>query len=261
MLEMKRMIAPLKQTAARILSITAAFLMAACSRSSLPSETTVDGVTSEAPSAAAARQQQKTLVRFINATQGPKDLYFQDMPAFTKLAFGGVTPYITLVDPHQDVHHELKLYNSSSEVGTPLTRNSEVETSGHRYTVLALNQDGKPRLSVIPDQLKPPASGKTKVRLIHAAPGVDQLDIFRAGETNGIFNGQSFASVTEYKEIEPVTTELEVRKRGSKTNEVKLKDVKLEAGKLYTIILLGGEGKPLSCEVIEDELVPVAPLR
>jgi hypothetical protein len=32
--------------------------------------------------------------------------------------------------------------------------------------------------------------------------------------------------------------------------------VKLEAGELYTIILLGGEGKPLSCKVIEDELLP-----
>jgi hypothetical protein len=90
---------------------------------------------------------------------------------------------------------------------------------------------------------------------------VDKLDIFPSGETNGIFSGQSFARVTEYMEIAPVTTELAVRKRGSKTDKVKLKGVKLEAGKLYTIILLGGEGKPLSCKVIEDELVPAAGLR
>jgi len=113
---------------------------------------------------------------------------------------------------------------------------------------------------VIPDQLNPPAPGKTKLRLIHAAPGIDKLDIFPSGETNGIFNGLNFPEITEYKEIAPVTTELAVRKRGSTTDEVKLKDLKLKAGKLYTIILLGGEGKPLACKVIEDELVSAAEL-
>jgi Domain of unknown function (DUF4397) len=251
------MIATRTPLAARILPILAAMLAAACSKSTLPTETTVDGATSTAPSAAAAKQGKKTLIRFINATQGPKDLYFQDMPAFTKVEYESVTPYMALPSPRPDAHHELKLYNSSSDVGTPLISNSEPETSGQRYTVLALSQGGKFTLTVIPDQLKAPAAGKTKVRLIHAAPGVDKLDIFRSGETTGIFSGQSFARFTEYKEIAPATTELAVRKRGSKADEVKLKDVKLEAGKLYTIILLGGEGKPLSSKVIEDQLVPV----
>jgi hypothetical protein len=84
---------------------------------------------------------------------------------------------------------------------------------------------------------------------------------FRAGETNGLFSGQSSGHLTEYKEIAPVTTELAVRKGGNKTDQVTVKDVKLEAGKLCTIVLLGGEGKPLSCKVIEDELVPAAVLR
>jgi len=93
--------------------------------------------------------------------------------------------------PKHAIFNELKLYNSSSQTGTPLTSSSEVENSGRRYTVLAVDRDGKPTLTVIPDQLKPPAPGKTKLRLIHAAPGVDKLDIFRSGETTGIFSGQS----------------------------------------------------------------------
>ena len=254
------MIAPRKHSAVLTLLIISAFLTGACSNPNFSTETTVDGATSIAPSAAAAKQEQKTIIRFLNASEGLKDLYFRDKPAFTKVQYGRVTSYTALPSPRPDAHHELKLYNSSSEVGTPLSSNAEVGNYGGRYTILALNYKGKPRLTVIPDQLKPPALGKTKLRLIHAAPGVDKMDIFPSGETNGIFSGQSFPQITEYKEIAPVTTELAVRKRGSTTDEVKLKDVELKAGKLYTIILLGGEGKPLACKVIEDELVSASEL-
>ena len=65
----------------------------------------------------------------------------------------------------------------------------------------------------------------------------------------------SLALVTEYEETNPGEAELAVRRRGSKTDELPLKHVKLEAGKLYTIILLGGEGRPRSCKVVEDELL------
>ena len=248
------MIAIRKFPASSVL-ILSALLAVACSRSSLPSETTVDGATSTAPSTGAAKQEQKTLLRFINATDGPKDLYFQDAVAFRRVESAAVTSYLALPSPRPDAHHELKLYDSASAVGTPLITNSEPETSGHRYTVLALRERGKFILTLIPDQLKPPAAGKARLRLIHAAPGIDKLDIFRAGETTGIFNGQSFGRFTEYKELAPTTTTLAVRKRDSKTDQIKIKDVKLEPGKLYTIVLRGGEGKPLSAKVIEDELV------
>ncbi len=115
-----------------------ALLAASCSRPSFPSETTVDGATSTAPSPAAAKQEQKTLLRFINATGGPKDLYFQDVLAFRSAEADAITSYLALPSPRGDAHHELKLYASANPVGTPLITDSEPETSGHRYTVLAL---------------------------------------------------------------------------------------------------------------------------
>ena len=145
--------------------ILSALLAVSCSRPSFPSETTVDGATSTAPSPAAAKQEQKTLLRFINATGGPKDLYFQDVLAFRGVESEAVTSYLALSSPRADAHHELKLYDSTNPVGTPLVTDSEPETSGHRYTVLALEQGGKFTLTVIPDQLKPPAPGKAKVAL------------------------------------------------------------------------------------------------
>ena len=193
--------------------ILSALLAVACSRPSFPSETTVDGATSTAPSPAAAKQEQKTLLRFINATGGPKDLYFQDVLAFRRVDSGDVTSYVALPSPRADAHHELKLYDSANPVGTPLVTDSERETDGHRYTVLALEKSGKYTLTVIPDQLKPPAPGKAKVRSIHAAPGAD------------------FGHFTEYKEVTPSS--------------------EFKAGKLYTIVVLGTGPKLIEDELIQ----------
>ena len=205
------MIAIRKLPASGVL-ILSALLAVSCSRPSFPSETTVDGATSTAPSPAAAKQEQRTLLRFINATRGPKDLYFQDVLAFRRADPEDVTSYLALPSPRADAHHELKLYNSANPVGRPLVTDSQPETSGHRYTVLALEKAGKFTLTVIPDQLKPPAPGKAKVRSIHAVPGAD------------------FGHFTDYKEIAPTS--------------------ELEAGKLYTIVVLRGGPK-----LIEDKLI------
>jgi hypothetical protein len=197
--------------------LLSALLAVSCSRSSFPSETTVEGATSTAVSPADAKQEHKTLLRFINATGGSKDLYFQGELAFHNVDSAAVTSYLALPSPRAEAHHELKLYDSANPIGKPLITDSEPETTGHRYTVLALEKGGKFTLTVIPDQLKPPTPGKAKVRSIHAAPGAD------------------FGRFTEYKEIAPST--------------------ELQAGKLYTIVLLGDGTKPVFAKLIEDELV------
>jgi len=207
------MIAIRKFPAGSALMVLGALLAAACSKPSLPTETTVEGATSTAPSTAAAKQEHKTLLRFINATAGSKDLYFQDELAFRKVESAAVTPYLALLGPRADAHHELKLYDSTNPGGKPLISDSEPETTGHRYTVLALEKSGKFTLTVIPDQLKPPAPGKAKVRSIHTAPGSD------------------FGHFTEYKEIAPSS--------------------ELEAGKLYTIVVFGSGPKLIEDELIQ----------
>jgi hypothetical protein len=206
------MIAIRKLPAGSVL-ILGALLAASCSRPSFPSETTVDGATSTAPSPTAAKQEQKTLLRFINATSGPKDLYFQDVLAFRRVDSEDVTSYLALPSPRADAHHELKLYASANPVGMPLVTDSEPETSGHRYTVLALEKSGKFTLTVIPDQLKPPAPGKAKVRSIHAAPGAD------------------FGHFTDYKEVAPSS--------------------EFKAGKFYTVVVLRGGPKLIEDELIQ----------
>ena len=64
------MIVTHKSTAVSIV-LMATMLATACSKSSLPSDTTVDGATTTAPSPSAAKQETKTLIRFINVRRRP----------------------------------------------------------------------------------------------------------------------------------------------------------------------------------------------
>src|ERR1700688_3715471 len=89
--------------------VAATLSIAACSKSPQPAQTTVDGQTSTSPSAAQAAKKQKTLIRFINATQTPKDLYYRvaadrDAAAFTHVPFETVTPYTALPSDRPDAH-------------------------------------------------------------------------------------------------------------------------------------------------------------
>lgn len=211
----------IRKLSASSLLLFCALLAVSCSRPSYPTETKVQGASSTALSPAEAKQEQKTLLRFINATGGTKDLYFQDVLAFRRVEPNDVTSYEALPTPRPDAHHELKLYDSTSPVGTPLVTDSEPENSGHRYTILALEKNGKFAITMIPDQLKPPAPGKAKVRVIHTSPGAE------------------FGRFTDYKEVAPTAQD----------------HMKLEAGKLYTIVWFGTDGKRPTSKVIEDELI------
>lgn len=219
------------------------------------SKTKAGAQTSTAPAGEQAKAASAALVRFINATATPKDLYFGDAPAFTEAAFKKVTPYREL--PAQ--RHEFKLYarGNTSEL---LASDSEGLTAGKHYTILAVDQkDGKPTLNAINDDLAAPAAERAKVRVINAAPGIADVDLYAANKKSALISGAGFNHVTDYKEVEPATTELMVRHGTSKRGEAVLKNVTLEAGKLYTLLVFGGKGQTLTAETVEDQLVGTIP--
>ena len=100
-----------------------------------------------------------------------------------------------------------------------------------------------------------PDPGKAKVRVINAAPGAKKVDIYPAGSKDAILDGVGFKDATGYKEVNPTVTEIDVRPQGDKANAVTVRNLTLEPGKLYTLVVMGGNGQPLMSRVIEDQLV------
>lgn len=235
------------------MSIAAIIGLSACNKTTTdPSQTTSGGSTSTAPSGAVAKIEDKALIRFINATPSTKDLYFGDVSAFSNVAAHSASSYMELPADRR----EFKLYPAGNETGTPLATNSEGPTAGKHYTVVAVNgTDGMPMLNPISDDLAQPDPGKAKVRVIHAAPGVKKVDVYAAGSKDALIDGVDFKDASSYKEVDPVLSEIDVRTSGSKASAVKVRNLNLAPGKLYTLVVMGGNGQPLTSKVIEDQVI------
>jgi hypothetical protein len=135
-----------------------------------------------------------------------------------------------------------------------LASNNEGLWDGRHYTLVAMQKDdGTVTLHAMNDDLAAPDAGKTKVRVMNAAPKNDDLDFYAAGKNDEIFDGVDFNSVTDYKEIDPVTG-LEVRKDNQKAAALRIGDLAMTPGKMYTIIVTGGPGMKLDSIKIEDQL-------
>lgn len=115
--------------------------------------------------------------------------------------------------------------------------------------------DDKPILRVVSDEIKPTEEGKARVRFIHAAPDLGEVDVGVAGQKDALFDGVNFANEAGYKDVDPVSTTLEIRPDDKPTTLARLPNTKLEAGKTYTIVVAGrGTGTKVDASTVEDDL-------
>jgi hypothetical protein len=222
-------------------------------KSESPTQTQAGGQTSVAPSGESAAKRDRALVRFLNADpSGTRyDLWFGETRNYTNVKYQRLTPY----DELPASRAEFRLSSAGGDKMQPLATNSEGLSAGKRYTVIAIPKaDGKLTLSVLEDDVNPPANGKAKLRVIHAAPNVGTVDVTRAGPDGTLFKGVHFDSATGYKDVDPMTTTLEVRSEGQKQTAL-TSNLNLASGKTYTIVLAGGSGKSrLEALPIEDSV-------
>jgi hypothetical protein len=244
--------------------------------------TNTEGATSQAPSGQQAANQKAALVRFVNAVPGRAvDLWFGDQKAFTDVSYKTVTPYKEL--PNE--RHDFKLTRTGqANPDATNVKNSEGLNAGDHYTIVAtLDNNGKEKLDVITDRLSEPANGKAKIRVINASG--EEVDVYapaamnsrtsgsadRAKNPNAArneeekwFGGVNQVSSTSYKEVDPMNGTLQIRPANANNKRVARGGVNvpvdLNAGKLYTLVVTGGErGHALDVIRVEDQLTgPVA---
>lgn len=203
-----------------------------------------------APPAAAAKQAEKALVRFVNATTETKDLAFGDMAAFTGIDSHDITAYKELPAERKEFH-----LLGGEDKSKPLATNSEGLSAGKHYTLLAYTEkDGKVDLDPVVDDLTPPATGQVKVRVINLAPTMKNLDLYATGQKSAVISGAGLDKPTDYKEIDPANASLMVRNSMSRKNSAPVKDLKFTAGKLYTILVFQEKSGKLKVKTIEDQL-------
>ena len=209
---------------------------------------------SSAPPAAAAERRDMALIRVVHAIPADStvDVFADDNKVFDGLAYKTVTPY-------QEIHgqrYTFRLRPAGMNQADPLASNTEGLNNGNHYTVFAVPGDGEvASLRVVADTHSLPSAGKARVRVVHASGDAGELDVYAVGRTNVLFDGVDFQAVTDYDEMDPLSGSLELRPEGESNVMLTIPNVRLVAGKTYTIVIVGRvrTAPKLEAFVIEDQ--------
>ena len=175
-------------------------------------------------------------VRFLDAHTGNETLYFGD-----KVVFSGDGTKITDYKQVQAERAQFALRGAGKADGDPLATNSEGLDAGKHYTVIAFDNDrDSATLRVLSDNESAPEAGKAKVRLVHASPEMEALKLYAVGQKKEIADQSRFSTGSNWHEVEPVAGNLELRSSDNKAPAIRIPNVHLQAGKLYTFIVEGG---------------------
>lgn len=213
--------------------------------------------TSTVPSAAAARQRNDALLRVLNAVPSAStfDLFAGDLLLFDGLGFKTVTPY-RAVDGKR---YAMALRPAGMTQAKPLSSNTEDLKDGDFYTAIAMPGDGHgPRLRVVNDHLDSPASGKARLRIVHAGGDAGPVGVRASGAAGALFEGLDYETVTDYKDVAPMNGQLEVISSGGSTPVAAAATAHLEAGRFYTLVIVnnGAAATKVEAFLIEDTLSP-----
>jgi hypothetical protein len=81
---------------------------------------------------------------------------------------------------------------------------------------------------------------------------VKNVDLFASTEKSALISGAGLDHPSDHKEVAPSQGTLNVRNAMSKKNGETVKDLQLEAGKLYTILVFGDKNGKLKVKTVED---------
>jgi hypothetical protein len=238
---------------------------AACERAetkSGPVTTSSPAGTSTAPSSTSAASRDEALVRVVHAIPNASamDVLAGDLVVFDAVNFKSVTSYRAL----DGKRYMFAVRPAGMTNAKPLSSNTEALEDGRYYSVFALPGEGRSvHLRVVGDKLDQPADGMARLRLVHGGNGVGSVDVHATGVPAALFENVSFRSVTDYRDVTPVNGKIEVRAAGGGNTVVMLPNAHLEAGRFYTMVVVGSTNAapPLEAFIIEDMLAPPATAR
>lgn len=125
---------------------------------------------------------------------------------------------------------------ASDTVFQPLATNREMLTDGHRYTIVVMRDSAKNyETRVLRDEISDDTAN-ARVRLIHAARGVDEVNLVRRGGDT-VVDGVNPTMEAGFVAVDPWTGTLEVRAESGNRLLLAMPNVSLQGGRSYTIVL------------------------
>lgn len=163
------------------------------------------------------------------------DVYVNDEPVLTNVAYTTISDYLSLPAGTQQVTVFATGDTSSPAIDAPV----EV-AAGRAYTVAAVGlvADDSLTAQVYEDDLRSPSSGNAKVRVVHASPDAGPVDVApRGGEA--LVSGLRFPEASPYAEVPEGTYTLDVNAAGTNKTALTVPDATLASGGVYSAFAVG----------------------
>lgn len=174
-------------------------------------------------------------VRVVHAAPGSPevDVYLNDSPIVTGLAFGTSTEFIAV--PEGD-ERKVQVVAAGGTPGDGDLVETDLELDGRNgYEVIVTGNPDDLEANTAELDLAPLPDGQSRVRVIHASPDAGGVDITVAdGPT--LFEGVDFRDQTDYATIDAGTYNIQVVQDDAVALEGELT---LEAGMVYDVLAVG----------------------
>jgi Domain of unknown function (DUF4397) len=163
------------------------------------------------------------------------DVYVNGDPILTDVPYTTVSGYLSLPAGTQQVTVYATGDTTSPVIDTPVKL-----TAGGAYTVAAVGlvADDSLTAQVYQDDLRSPASGNAKVRVVHASPDAGPVDVIPRGG-QALVEGLTFPDASPYAEVPAGTYTLDVNAAGTKKTALTVPDAKLASGGVYSAFAVG----------------------
>lgn len=193
------------------------------------------------------------LVRVVNAAPNATKLVVRADPAheLTAAAYKHVTAY----QPIDRNWVTFEVSATGDSAFEPLTTNREMLTDGHRYTIVVMRDSAqKFETRVLRDEISDDTT-QARLRVIHAARGIDEVNVVRRGTEGTLLDGVNFTMEAGYRSIDPWNGTLEIRSEDGNRLLLSIPNVALQAGKSYTVVLTRNAAGKLESFRFDDSQV------
>jgi hypothetical protein len=163
------------------------------------------------------------------------DVYVNGDPVLTDVPYTTVSDYLSLPAGTQQVTVYATGDTTSPVIDTPVKL-----AAGGAYTVAAVGlvADGSLTAQVYQDDLRDPASGKAKVRVVHASPDAGPVDVIPRGG-QALVSGLTFPEASPYAEVPAGSYTLDVNAAGTNKTALTVPNAKLTSGGVYSAFAVG----------------------
>jgi hypothetical protein len=188
-----------------------------------------------APAFAQGADQAQVRVAHLAPDAPNVDVYVNGDPVLTDVPYTTVSEYLSLPAGTQQVTVYATGDTTSPVIDTPVEL-----AAGGAYTVAAVGlvADGSLSAQVYEDDLRSPASGNAKVRVIHASPDAGPVDVVPRGG-QALVAGLTFPEASPYAQVPAGTYTLDVNAAGTNQTALTVPDATLASGGVYSAFAVG----------------------